>query len=63
VAISVHEFSVSGYSLRDVQMHAILAPSAGTYNFKVQVYTNTTSSTIKIGYYSSTRTLSVIELA
>lgn len=63
LGISVHEWSTSGFSLRDVQLHALVPLSGGSYNFKVQCKTDTASATIKIGYYSSHRVLSVIELA
>ena len=63
LGISVHEWSTSGYGLRDIQLHALVSLSGGSYNFKVQCKTDTASSTIKLGYYSSHRVLSVIELA
>jgi hypothetical protein len=36
--------------------------SGGSYNFKVQCKTDTTNSTLRVGYYNSHRVLSVVEL-
>lgn len=63
LSTSIHEWSASGYSLRDIQMHALVSLNGGSYNFKVQCRNDTSGSTLKIGYYNSHRALSVIELA
>lgn len=63
LSTSIHEWNVAGMSLRDVQMHALVSLNGGSYNFKVQCRNDTSGSSLKIGYYGSHRTLSVIELA
>lgn len=59
---SVHEWNISGFGLRDIQMHALVTLNGGSYNFKVQARTDTTNSTLRVGYYNSHRVLSVVEL-